>query len=112
MSSTLPIKLIENGVFKGMYSCSNAQAIPCSNEIRTTGMNEHVAIYVATPKHNQNIQEYVMDNHHEEKHTETQREYVENPIVSTPPFGPRTESRAKAAYSSKNPEHENTLTAY
>jgi hypothetical protein len=71
MSSTLPIKLIEKPALQMMYSCSNAQAIPCSNEILNLGINEHVAIHVATPKHSQDTQEYVMDNLQKEEPNKT-----------------------------------------
>ncbi len=76
-------------------SCSNAQVISCSN----TAINTTLIMHVATLKHNQHAQKCLRHNHQEEEHNETQWEYVENPTVSTPPFGPSDDSRVKVVRS-------------
>jgi hypothetical protein len=48
-------------------------------------MKKHVAKNVATPKHTQDTQEYLMDNHEKVEHTQTHREHVENLLVRLPP---------------------------
>jgi hypothetical protein len=44
----------------------------------------HVATNVATPKHTQDTQEYLIDNHKKEEPNKTQREYLENLFVRIP----------------------------
>ncbi len=48
-------------------------------------MKKHVATDVATPKHHQDTQEYLVYNHKQEKSNKTQGEHGENLLVRLPP---------------------------
>lgn len=47
-------------------------------------MKKPVATYVATPEHNQDTRDRLMDTHKKEKPNKTQRENVENLLVRLP----------------------------
>ncbi len=53
-------------------SDSNAQARRCSYKATSTPMKKHVAANVATPKHTQDTQEYLIYNHKKEEPNKTQ----------------------------------------
>jgi len=68
-----------------MLACSSAHARPCSNVAIGTSIKKHVATHVATTKHTQDAQEYVMDNHKKEEPNQTHGEHGENLLVRLPP---------------------------
>jgi len=62
---------LEYYVLKTIRSYSNAQARPCSNKATSIVMKKHVATNVATPKHTQDTQEYLINNHEKEEPNQT-----------------------------------------
>jgi hypothetical protein len=51
-------------------------------------MKKHVAKNVATPKHNQHTQKYLMHTRKKEEPNQTHGEHVENLFVRFPPSNP------------------------